>query len=430
MNVRIGNMGSGPLAPDPSEHRVYRGEQLLALPQVARLPEEELAAMRLVSKVLPFKVNGYVLKNLIDWDAVPDDPIFKLVFPNSQMLDPDQLKRLAKADASSRQQVALSATRLRPDLDLDASSQQLLNVPSINGSVVSGLQHKYPHTLLVFPSKGQTCHSYCGYCFRWPQFIENGSRHSLTDPNVMVDYIKAHPEVTDVLLTGGDPLIMKTDVLQQWIDPILQRCPGIRNVRLGTKALSFWPYRFTTDSDASDLLRTFDRVMGSGRSLNVMAHVSHPRELAPPVVRSAIRRIAATGATVRTQAPLVRGVNDDPGVWAEMWTDQVRLGMAPYYMFVDRPTGAHRYYAVTLSRAIDIYREASAQVSGLARTARGPVMSTSEGKVVLEGLVTLRDRTSFVTRFAQCRDIARVGEINLYDYDPDATWFDALRPTK
>ena len=119
-----------------------------------------------------------------------------------------------------------------------------------------------------------------------------------------------------------------------------------------------------------------------------MAHVSHPRELAPPRrSRSAIRRIckAETGATVRTQSPLVRGVNDNPGVWAEMWTDQVRLGMAPYYMFVDRPTGAHRYYAVTLSRAIEIYREASAQVSGLARTARGPVMSTSEGKVVLEG---------------------------------------------
>ncbi len=89
-------------------------------------------------------------------------------------------------------------------------------------------------------------------------------------------------------------------------------------------------------------------------------------------MREAIRRIRATGAVIRTQAPLVQRINDDADVWVRMWRTQVRLGLIPYYMFVQRDTGAKRYFEVPLVRAYEIYREAIQQVSGLGRTARGP----------------------------------------------------------
>ena len=95
----------------------------------------------------------------------------------------------------------------------------------------------------------------------------------------------------------------------------------------------------------------------------------------------AVRRIRSAGGVIRTQAPLIRTINDDPAIWAAMWRAQVRLGMVPYYMFVERDTGPQDYFAVPLARAYGIFREAYRQVSGLCRTVRGPSMSATPGKV-------------------------------------------------
>ena len=88
---------------------------------------------------------------------------------------------------------------------------------------------------------------------------------------------------------------------------------------------------------------------------------------------------------IRTQAPLVRHVNDSSSIWAEMWTRQVALGCVPYYMFVARDTGPKEYFRVPLARALRIYQRAYRQVTGLARTVRGPVMSALPGKALLTG---------------------------------------------
>lgn len=127
---------------------------------------------------------------------------------------------------------------------------------------------------------------------------------------------------------------MSADVLARYLD----RLCGIRSVesiRIGTKALSFWPHRFVTDPDADELLKHFERVVSSGRHLAVMAHFSHPNELRPRIVESAVRRIQSSGAVIRCQAPLIRGVNDDPAVWVRLWNNTTRLGMVPYYLFVE-----------------------------------------------------------------------------------------------
>jgi KamA family protein len=303
-------------------------------------------------------------------------------------------------------------------------------VPTHDGQRLVGLQHKYAETVLVFPSQGQTCHSYCGYCFRWAQFVGNAEiRQAASDVARVVAYVADSPTVTDVLFTGGDPMIMSAAVLERWVAPLLDPAlERVRTIRFGTKALSYWPARFTTDHDADDLLRLFERIVATGRHVAVMAHFSHPRELETPVVREAIRRIRATGAVIRAQAPLIAHVNDRARDWATMWQGLVELGVVPYYMFVERDTGARSYFSVPLTRALQVYTDAIRGVSGLARTARGPVMSAAPGKVLIDGVADIGGTEVFSLRLLQARDARQVGLQFFAHHDPTAEWFDDLRP--
>jgi len=244
----------------------------------------------------------------------------------------------------------------------------------------------------------------------------------------LVQYLKLHPNITDLLFTGGDPMVMSTKLLESYILPILEEVPSIKNIRIGTKALSYWPYRFTTDSDAEDMLDLFRLIKSSGRSVAIMAHFNHPRELKTKAVKQAIKAILGTGAQIRTQSPLLKNINDDPDLWATMWKKQVSLGLIPYYMFVARNTGAQHYFAVSLEKAWQIFRQAYTQVSGLCRTVRGPSMSAMPGKVQVLGVTDLGDEKAFILRFLQGRNPDWVGRPFFAKYDPEAVWLTDLKP--
>ena len=180
---------------------------------------------------------------------------------------------------------------IRAGLNPHPSGQQQHNVPSLDGQELPGMQHKYRETVLYFPQQGQTCHAYCTYCFRWAQFVGDADlRFAAPGPEQLVAYLHRHPAVTDVLVTGGDPMIMSTERLRSHVEPLL-KVDTVRTIRFGTKAVAYWPYRFVSDSDADDLLRLFAQVVASGRNVAVMAHFSHPRELATEVATRAIARI-------------------------------------------------------------------------------------------------------------------------------------------
>lgn len=414
-----------PFLPSEAERRTIQGRHLLGVDGVQSLPEPVRDRMAAVASVMPFKVNGYVLDNLIDWDDPARDPIFQLTFPQPDMLTGQEQQVLLNAaagdDRSSEDMLRL--------LSADPGGQMEHNVPTWEGKPLTGVQHKYPNTVLIFPSTGQTCHAYCAYCFRWPQFKPQlGIKHSIRDVGPAVAYVKAHPEVTDLLFTGGDVMIMTTDRLRTWIEPFLAECPDVRHIRIGTKSLSYWPYRFTDGDRGESVIDFLREIVDGGRSVNVMAHLSHPKEMSTAVFAEAVRRVRATGATIRSQAPLTRHINDDPQVWATMWQQQVDLGIVPYYMFVPRPTGNHAYYSVPLARCLEIYQEAIHGVSGLGRTVRGPVMSCDAGKVLVEGTIEIGGQRYFVMRFLQARDAGELGEIRLYKYDDQALWIDDLEP--
>jgi KamA family protein len=385
-----------------------------------------------VATVLPFRTNSYVVERLIDWDAAPDDPIYRLVFPRPDMLPESDVVTLAGLLSSRAPESALRAAShaVRMRLNPHPAGQLALNIPELADEPVPGVQHKYPETVLLFPKQGQTCHAYCTYCFRWAQFVDEPGMKIATDDMAMVTaYLRSHPEVTSVLITGGDPMIMGADVLRRYIEPLLDpRLGHIESIRIGSKSLAYWPQRFVSDPDADETLRLFEQVAESGRVLAFMAHFSHPRELEPPLVAEAVRRIRASGAVIRTQAPLIRSINDDPAVWAAMWRSQTRMGMVPYYMFVERDTGPQGYFAVPLAKGYEIYRDAFRRVSGLARTVRGPSMSATPGKLCIDGIAEVAGEKVFALHMIQARDPELVGKPFFARFDPEAIWLSDLEP--
>ncbi len=402
------------------------------IPQLRELPPADLLGMKAISAVFPFRVNNYVIDELIDWDRIPEDPIYQLTFPQPGMLDAGDFRRMRGLlhRGAPRAEVRRQAREIQLSMNPHPGGQLELNVPTLDGESLGGIQHKYRETVLFFPAKGQTCHAYCTYCFRWAQFVGmQDLKFASRDAQQLVSYLKAHPEVRSVLFTGGDPLIMRTAILRRYIEPVLEAgLEHVTSIRIGTKAPAYWPYRFLSDPDADDLLRLFEEVIDSGRHLALMSHYSHPRELETKAAEAAVRRIRGTGAVVRSQAPLIGHVNDRAETWAELWGAQVRLGVVPYYLFVERDTGPKRYFEVPLAEALDIYRGACQQVSGLGRTARGPSMSAAPGKVVVSGVAELHGRKVFVLQLLQARDPEWVGRPFFARYDPRATWLDDLQP--
>lgn len=413
------------------KYQAYGLGNYRTLPQVSCLSPKELQAIEVVGRVLPFKTNNYVVEELIDWSHVSSDPIFTLNFPRREMLIKKHYtvvnKLLERKAVKAELDAAIEAVRL--ELNPNPAGQEH-NVPFLGKKKLKGLQHKYRETVLFFPAQGQTCHAYCNFCFRWPQFTGMSEfKFGMKETDLLVKYLKLHPKVTDLLFTGGDPMTMSAALLRAYIEPLLQ--PGlehIHTIRIGSKSLAYWPYRFISDSDADDLLRLFEKVVAAGKNLAFQAHFSHPVELSTAAVAEAIRRIRNTGVQIRTQSPVLKHINDTPEIWAEMWRKQVDMNCIPYYMFVARDTGAKHYYEIPLERCWEIFRRAYGQVSGICRTVRGPSMSDDAGKIQIIGITEIKGEKVFVLRFIQGRNPKWVDIPFFAAYDPKATWFSDLRP--
>lgn len=403
------------------------------IPQIDQhLSEEEKFAIEVVGNVLPFKANNYVTEQLINWEDFRNDPIYVLTFPQKDMLEPAHFDEMAAAlrGGAKKAELKLIANKIRMELNPHPAGQLEKNVPELEGVKLTGVQHKYRETMLFFPSQGQTCHAYCTFCFRWPQFVGmNELKFAMRDTELIIKYLKANPKITDILFTGGDPLIMKTKILRNYVEALIDaKIPNLKTIRFGTKALGYWPQRFTQDDDADELLELFEKAGKAGIHIAFMSHFNHYAELQTDEVKKAIDRVRNTGAVIRTQSPVMRNINDSGDCWATMWKKQVELGCVPYYMFVARDTGAQDYFAVPLERAWRIFRNAYQQVSGIARTVRGPSMSAGPGKVQILGVTEVNGEQVFSLQFLQGRNPDWVCRPFFARFDPDAIWLDDLYP--
>ena len=287
---------------DAPNMRSYTLSNFRKLPQIQQLSEEKRFEMEVVGNVLPFKANNYVVEQLIDWNNIPNDPIFVLTFPQKGMLKPEHYEKMATAlkNNADRKEIAAIANEIRLQLNPHPAGQMELNVPTLkDGTKLYGMQHKYKETCLFFPSQSQTCHAYCSFCFRWPQFVGmDEMKFAMQEGEQLVQYLREHPEITDVLFTGGDPMIMKAKIFAKYVDTLIDaNLPNLKTIRIGTKALAYWPYKFLTDDDSQEMLQIFKKITHNGLHLAFMAHFNHLNELSTDAVKDAIKEVRKNRCT-------------------------------------------------------------------------------------------------------------------------------------
>jgi KamA family protein len=278
------------------------------------------------------------------------------------------------------------------------------------------LEHKYRPTALFIVNN--VCGGICRYCFRKRIFLKERSE-SLRDLSGAVEYIKKHRGITNVLLTGGDPLTSSTRRLEEIISQ-LAKIDHVRIIRIGSKIPAFNPYRIVDDPV---LLELIDKYSNGNKKIYVMTHFNHPRELTDVAVQ-AITLLYKAGAVLCNQTPIRRGVNDDPLVLQELLKKLSFLGIPPYYIFQCRPSKGNKAYSVTVEEGYDIFEKAKRGVAGLAKRARY-VMSHSTGKIEVMG----KDSEYIYFRYHLAARSQDMGRFMSFKLNPDAYWFDDYRST-
>ena len=352
------------------------------LDQVSEIPADVRARLQPVTEEYVFRANDYYL-GLIDWND-PDDPIRQLIIPREE-----ELNDWGRLDASNEQAV----------------------------TVARGVQHKYFDTVLLLCN--EVCGAYCRYCFRKRLFMDDNDEVT-NDVSAGLAYIAAHPEVSNVLLTGGDPLLMSTRRLVE-IFEALRGIDHVRIIRIGSKMPAFDPWRVLRDEE---LQAAFRKYSTPERRIYLMAHFDHPRELTGPAVEG-IDACLRNGVICVNQCPLIRGVNDDADTLSEMYSRLSYIGCPPYYLFQGRPTAGNEPYEVPIVRGWHIFQEALRRGSGLARRAKY-CMSHASGKVEIVGV----DDERIYLRYHQAKDPADLGRFFVRSRDDRASWLDDLIPVE
>ncbi|HDR73219.1 MAG TPA: KamA family radical SAM protein [Methanoculleus sp.] len=344
--------------------------------KVAQLPAQERQRLADVTRRFPFRASDYYL-SLIDWND-PADPLRRIAIP-----DPAELEAWGSLDASEESAY----------------------------TVLPGLEHKYDQTALLLVS--DLCAGYCRYCFRKRLFMQ-GDEEVVRDITGDLAYIARHPEITNVLLSGGDPLFLSTPRLEDLIRQV-REIESVKIVRIGTKVPAYNPYRILDDPTLLDMVRRYSTAEGR---IYVMTQFNHPRELTG-AASEALDLLHRAGAVLANQTPLLRGINDDPEVLAELFRRLSWMGNAPYYLFQCRPTLGNRHFTVPLEEGYRIFEQAKQHCSGLAKRSTF-AMSHATGKIAVVGL---DDRHIYFT-YHQAAQREDIGRFMVYHRNPQAVWFD------
>jgi len=372
-----------PVSPESKNGNAQRRVKYIRdVNKVENIPADVRERLKKVADKYVFRANDYYI-NLINWDD-PDDPIKQLIIPREE-----ELNDWGQLDASN--EAAVTVTR--------------------------GVQHKYHDTVLLLCN--EVCGAYCRYCFRKRLFMDENDEVT-NDVSEGIAYIAEHPEVTNVLLTGGDPLLMSTRRLVEIFEQ-LRAIPHVEIIRIGSKMPAFDPWRLTRDED---LQAAFRKYSTSEKRIYLMAHFDHPRELTPEAVEG-IDCFIRNGVICVNQCPLVKGVNDDAEVLGEMFRKLSFIGCPPYYLFQGRPTEGNEPYELPIVRGWELYSEALKKGSGLARRARFS-MSHETGKIQILAV----DEQYIYLRYLRAKDPANDGKFMVYHRDDNAYWLDQLEPVE
>ncbi len=348
-----------------------------------KIPKDEKKRLEKVVERHPMFIPDYYA-GLIDWSD-PNDPIKNIIFPSV-----DELDVSGSYDTSGEKE----------------------------NTVLTGLQHKYRETALLLVTN--RCAGYCRHCFR-KRLVGIPTNETLKLFDRAVEYIKEHPEITNVLISGGDPLVLPTDVIEYFLSE-LSKIPHLKFIRFGSRVPVFYPMRIYEDSK---LLEVLSKYSTPERRVYLVTHFNHPNEVTKEA-RRAVDSLIRSGVPVSNQTVLLKGVNDDPDVLSTLMKEITSAGVIPYYVFQCRPVKRVKtHFQVPLKKGYEIVEKAKQKLDGHAKRFRY-IMSHKTGKIEIVGIIG----NEIYLKYHQCKDPKKVGKLFKRLLTPNAGWLDDLKPVK
>ena len=252
------------------------------------------------------------------------------------------------------------ARQFRPDVaELDRRPEELADpIGDDAHSPVEGIVHRYPDRVLFKPV--HVCAVYCRFCFR-REVVGPGAEQVLSRKAIQraLDYIRSRPEIWEVILSGGDPLVLSPRRLAG-ITEALAAIEHVRVLRIHTRLPVAHPGRITDGLVAA--------LRASGKAIWVVLHANHPRELTP-AARAACARLIEAGIPMLSQSVLLRGVNDDPATLEALMRAFVETRIKPYYLHHGDLAPGTAHLRTTIAEGQALMRETRGRVSGLCQPA-------------------------------------------------------------
>ncbi len=336
---------------------------------------EELEALKAIQKQFPVYVNPYYF-SLIDTKD-PADPIRKMCIPSIH-----EMSRAGSFDTSGEQ----------------------------SNTILPGLQHKYRETALVLSTN--QCAMYCRHCFR-KRLVGLSEDEICAHLDDIMDYIREHSEISNVLISGGDAFMNSNDTIRQYLAALCE-IPHIDLIRFGTRTPVVLPQRITSDDEFTDLLGQYSEK----KKIYVVTQFNHPREITPEST-AAVEALLRLGIPVRNQTVLLKGVNDDSRVLGLLLKQLTAIGVIPYYIFQCRPvTGVMNYFQIPLRRGFDIVQNAMQLQNGQGKSFRF-AMSHISGKIEILGVL---DNENMLFKYQQAKDPRDFGRIFVKKISDDQCW--------
>ncbi|ARO32618.1 radical SAM domain-containing protein (plasmid) [Rhizobium sp. NXC14] len=303
---------------------------------------------------------------------------------------------------------------VEPSLDEFGSPGNLDTSGEHDNTVVPGFQHKYPRTgLLLVTDK---CASYCRYCFR-KRIVGKDSDETAVDFEKIAEYIRRHLEMTNVLLSGGDPFMLSTAKLNRILDHLLP-LQHLESIRFGTKMIAYEPKRFEDPA----LVTLFERIQSAGKAAVVVTHFDHIGEISADADRN-IHLLREHGVQFLNQSVLLGKVNDSVEILAATFAKCHQIGVRPYYLFQGRPVKGASHFQVPFRRALEIVHGANHRLSGIQKTFKY-IMSHYTGKIEI---LDLGADGRLYMRYHHSTGTEKIGKIFSRPYSEGACWLDELR---
>lgn len=351
-------------------------EELKKYIKISPIEEDQL---KKVIQIHPMKITKYYL-SLIDKND-KNDPIRRIIIPSI-----DELNLEGSYDTSGEHK----------------------NTKTV------GLQHKYQQTALILSTN--RCAAYCRFCFR-KRLVGLPNHEVLKRFNNAVNYIKKHKEINNVLISGGDPLVLPSDLIEKF----LQKLSSIQHldfIRFGSRVPVVFPDRILKDKSLLNILKRYSL---KNKRIYIVTHFNHPREITTKSI-SAIDKFISANIIVNNQTVLLKKVNDNADTLAELQNKLVSIGVNPYYVFQCRPVKrVKHHFQVSLYRGCKIVENAKKKLNGHSKRFKY-IMSHETGKVEIIGI---QDGEMFF-KYHQAKNKCDIGRFFKKKLNKEAGWLDEL----